>query len=544
MNLTWHIVKKDLRALKWPLLLWITLIIAKLGVGVALLNADGTEGIEWFNKMDSLAKVLTAFQFVSFVLTAAIIQQDLLVGTTAFWMTRPISGARLLRAKLISIGLVFLVAPVLVTLPWWLGCRYGLSEIGWAVAETVAAQAIAVLLGLLWSVVTDGFARFLMWTLVTLFATPMLTGIITYAVHRRSPGVVQELVATRFMLALLLAVAGVFVVVVHQFLTRNTWRSIGIIGGTVALIVVAGAFWPWSWNVDGRINAYLLRQAAGEWPAEAEPAGLTFTPVSSEFSARKDRPDRPGTLIARYRVDGLSGTQGLMPIMSEHFWRWPDGTVVKAATFGRSDLNNMMSRLALTGGTDAGRKEPSADTLVFNSYLRPSTMQQVRAQAPGYMLQARLRLMQFESATRVPLEPGAWSVHGAYGERLAAVEKEGPQLLVTYIRHMPALWVDNAAGGQLAGTGPYAQHYLVNRERNHADRGSSTDFKLTRIGTVGISWRTMSYVAVPRPPAGGSTLEAINALNDAELVKVTFVEQARFSRELKLDPADIAKANP
>jgi len=71
MNLTWHIVKKDLRALKWPLGLWILLIIAKLGVGVALLNADGTEGIEWFNKMDALAKVLSAFEFVSFVLARA-----------------------------------------------------------------------------------------------------------------------------------------------------------------------------------------------------------------------------------------------------------------------------------------------------------------------------------------------------------------------------------------------------------------------------------------------------------------------------------------
>ena len=49
---------------------------------------------------------------------------------------------------------------------------------------------------------------------------------------------------------------------------------------------------------------------------------------------------------------------------------------------------------------------------------------------------------------------------------------------------MPSLWVDNAAGGQLAATGPYSQNYIVNRERNYADRGSSTDFKLTRIGTV------------------------------------------------------------
>lgn len=545
MNLTWHIVKKDLRALKWPLGLWILLIIAKLGVGVALLNADGTEGLDWFNKMDALAKVLSAFAFVSFVLTAAIIQQDLMVGTTAFWMTRPISGARLLRAKLICIGLVFIVAPVLVTLPWWLGCNYGISEIGWAVAETVAAQAIAVLLGLLWSVVTDGFARFLMWTLVTLFATPMLTGIVTFTVYRKQPGAVSELVATRFMLVLILAVAGVIVVVTHQFLTRHTWRSIGIISGTVALIVGVGSFWPWSMNVEGRIYSYLLKQAAGEWPAASEPAGLKFRQISAEFSARKDRPGRPGTFIAKYQVDGLSGTQGLMPVMSEHFWRWPDGTTREGRSSGRSGLADMMSRLALTGeGQPASSGQPASENLVFSSYLPALTMGKVRAEPAAYVMPARFRLMRFESATRVPLAPGAWSVHDAYGERIAAVEKEGPQLLVTYIRHMPSLWVDNAAGGQLAATGPYSQYYLVNRTENYADRGSSTEFKLTRIGTVGISWRTVAYVPVPRPPFAGSTLAAINALADAELVKVTFVEQARFSHELKLDAAEIAKANP
>lgn len=549
MNLTWHIVKKDLRALRWPLGLWILLIIAKLGVGVALLNADGTEGLEWFNKMDALAKVLSAFEFVSFVLTAAIIQQDLMVGTTAFWMTRPISGARLLRAKLICIGLVFIVAPVLVALPWWLGCNYGISEIGWAVAETVAAQAIAVLLGLLWSVVTDGFARFLMWTLVTLFATPMLTGIITFTVYRKQPGVVSELVATRFLLALVLAVAGAIVVVVHQFLTRNTWRSIGIIGATVLCIVITGSFWPWSMNVEGRIYSYLLKQAAGEWPAAAEPPGLAFTLASAEFSARKDRLDRPGAFTTRYRVAGLSDIQGLMPILSEHTWRWPDGSTREGRSSGRSGLADLMARMALSGdGANSVSERPAADNLVFTSHLPALTMGKVRTEPAAYAMSARFRLMRFESTTRVPLQPGDWSVHESYGERIAAVEKEGHELLVTYIRHMPSLWVDNAAGGQLAATGPYAQHYLVNRAANFAHRGSSRDFKLTRIGTVGISWRTTAYHATDfhssAPAAGREMLEAINALSDVELVKVTFAEQARFSHELKIDAATIGQANP
>lgn len=543
MNLTWHIVKKDLRALRWPLGLWILLIIAKLGVGVVLLNANGTEGVDWFNKLDGLAKVLAAFEFVSFVLTAAIIQQDLLVGTTAFWMTRPISGGRLLRAKLVCLGLVFIVAPVLVTLPWWLGCNYGAGEIAWAVAETVAAQAIAVLLGLLWSVVTDGFARFLMWTLVTLFATPMLTAIIAYYASRHGGPFQPELVATRFLLVLLLSTGGIFVVVAHQFLTRNIGRSIAIIAGTVGLIVLTGAFWPWSWNLESRFYSYLIRQAQGEWPAAAEPPGLAFKLQSAEFTGRKDRPDRPASLIAGYQVEGLSGKQGLMPVQSEYTLRWPDGTSATGRSWGRSGLADMMSAQALSGGMDAGEAASRTETVTFTSAMPASTMAKVRSQASSHALSARFRLMRFESATRVPLEAGTWSGQDSQRERLAHAEKEGPQLLVTFIRHLPSLWVDNAGGGQLAAPGDFSQYFLVNRARGAVDRGTTTDYRLTRIASVGISWRTMSFLAVPRPPKG-SMLDAINALNEAELIKVTFAEQARFSHELKLDAAEIAQANP
>lgn len=543
MNLTWHIVKKDLRALKWPLLLWLLLIIARLGIGVMLLNAEGTEGIEWFNRMDLMAKTLGALELVSFVLTAAVIQQDLLVGTTAFWMTRPISGARLLRAKLLGIGLVFFVAPVMVTLPWWLGCDYGINEIAWAVAETVAVQAVAVLIGLLWSVVTDGFARFLMWTLVTLVATPMLTGIIAYHASRHRGSILPELVATRFLLVLLLAIGGILVVVVHQFLTRNLGRSIAIIAGMVGLIVLTGAFWPWSWNVESRFYSHLIRQAQGEWPAAAEPPGLAFKLQSVNFSGRKDRPDRPASLTAKYQVEGLTGMQSLMPVQSEYTLRWPDGTSATGRSWGRSGLAELMAAQALSGGKDSDEAASQTGNVNFTSAMPASTMAKLRGQASSHILPARFRLMRFESATRVPLEPGRWSVQDSRGERLAHAEKEGAQLLVTFIRHMPSLWVDNAGGGPLPGTGDDSQYFLVNRARGAVDRGASTDYILTRIASVGISWRTVSYLAIPRPPKG-STLDAINALNDAELVKVTFTEQARFSHELKLDPTEIARANP
>lgn len=232
-----------------------------------------------------------------------------------------------------------------------------------------------------------------------------------------------------------------------------------------------------------------------------------------------------------------------MPVQSEYTVNWPDGTSATGRSWGRSGLAEMMAAHALSGGKVAGETASPPDNVTITSAMPATTMAKVRGEACRHTLPARFRLMRFESATRVPLEPGTWSVQHSQGERLAHAEKEGPQLLVTFIRHMPSLWVDNAAGGQLAATGDHSQHFLVNRTRGAVDRGISTEYRLTRIASVGISWRTMSFLAIPRPPKG-SMLDAINALNEAELVKVTFAEEARFSQELTLEPADMVKAMP
>ena len=132
MNFVWHIVKKDLRALRWPLVVWVALIAAKLAMGVLLLTSDTTGDQELFDTLSGISKVLAGLEFLGVVLVAALIQEDMLVGTTAFWITRPISGARLLTAKLLGLGIIFVVLPVLVTVPWWLGCHLSLGAMAGA----------------------------------------------------------------------------------------------------------------------------------------------------------------------------------------------------------------------------------------------------------------------------------------------------------------------------------------------------------------------------------------------------------------------------
>lgn len=542
MNLTWHIVRKDVSALRWPLGFWLLCIVGKLGIGVVLLSASGEQGIEWFKQMETLAMGLAAAELLSFVLVAAWIQEDLMVGTNAFWMTRPIAGARLLRAKLLGIGLVFLVAPVLITLPWWLGCNYGPGEIAWAVAETVALHAIVVLLALLWSAVTDGLGRFLMWTLVTLAVVPMMTAVLTYYVARRNSGPLPELISARVMVALILVMTGIVVVLVHQYVTRRTWRSIGIVGSTLGLGVLVLAFWPWGWNLESRVSGYLIRRVQGDWPTVAEPPGLTFSLRSAEFAAQKDRVSRLGLA---FRVEGLAGDQGLIAYPSEHFWHWPEGTLEEGYTSGRSVLNSIARNqaTAFVKGEHAVDPWPGDDVRMI-SVLPSSTMAKVRAQPPAYTLRARLRLMKHEATTLVPLEAGRWHTEGTVGERIAAVEKSGDQMHVTFIRHAPSPWVDLVTGGQMVPIGRVSQHFLINRVNGWVDSGATLSKRATRIGTVEITWQTLFFHASSKGGAARPSLEAMNALNDAELIKVSYAEQARFMHEFQIDAVRITEANP
>ncbi len=542
MNLTLHIVKKDLRALRWPILLWILVIVTKLGIGVAMLTADGTEGPEWFLRLDMFAKLMAGIECVCFVFMAALIHEDLLVGTTAFWMTRPISGGRLLRAKLLSIGLVFWVIPVLVSLPWWQGCGYGLREIAWAAAETVALQAIFVLVGLLWAVITDGYARFLMWALLMVIAIPSIGGLIAPHFTKTNAVVTPEVGTSRMFVIVALAVAGIAAVVAHQFLTRRFWRSIAIIGTTVGLIIMTALWWPWDLQIAAKWHAYGESRVEANWPTTIAPAGLTLTLGNADLArAPGARADKPAQLRVNYRVEGLPGSQALVPYVANFSLGWPDGTAEKGWSWVRPEQS--LSRLITYRVLNQTPAEKWAhDDSLATQHIPAATATHLAASPATYTLKVRYGVMEVESATSVPLQSGVRTRNGFLGERLAHVEKVGDQLEVTLVRHSPSLFINTLLGLQnfVFGAGqPMTRHFpqylLVNHAHDFSDRGTQLWTHSSRIGTVDIDWQTVAYHATKKPSGGRPTLEAINALNEAELVRVTLREQMSFAYEFKTD---------
>jgi len=551
MNLTWHIVKKDLRALRWPILLWVLVIITKLGIGVAMLTAAGTEGPEWFLRLDMIAKLLAGIEGVCFVFMAALIHEDLLVGTTAFWMTRPISGGRLLGAKLLGIGMVFWVMPVLVSLPWWQGCGYGPREIAWAAAETVALQAIFVLVGLLWAVVTDGYARFLMWTLLMVIAIPAIGGMIGLHFSKTNAVVTAGVGTSRMAMALALAVAGIATVVVHQFLTRRLWRTIAIIGATTGLIIMTTLWWPWDLQIAAKWQAYGESRVEANWPTTTAPAGLTLTLGSAELArAPGARADKPAQLRVNYRVEGLPGSQALLPAVANFSLHWPDDFAEKGWSSVRPEQS--LSRLItyrVLNQSPAGKW--ARDDSLATQNIPAAAATHFSASPAAYTLKVRYWVMEVESTASVPLQPGARIRNGFLGERIAHVEKIGDQLEVTFVRHSPSLFIDIFLGIQnlVFGVGQgmtrqFSQYLLVNHAHDFSDRGNTVWENSSRIGTVNIDWQTLAYRATKKPPGGRPTLEAINALNEAELIRVTLRVRARFAYEFKTDALSAEFAKP
>ena len=170
MNLTWHIIKKDLFQLRLPALLLVAILAGQVSIS-SLLLSDRSVDLNWFYQMGTFFNLLVAVGLVvTYILVGILILDDSLTGTTMFWLTRPIAGGRLLGAKMVVALLVFGVLPLLIWLPWWLHCGFGIRDIVVASGYVLGLQALAVFPAFVLASLVDQLGRFLLLSLLLVFA--------------------------------------------------------------------------------------------------------------------------------------------------------------------------------------------------------------------------------------------------------------------------------------------------------------------------------------------------------------------------------------
>lgn len=237
MKLVWHIIAKDLRRHQLPYGLFLCLLLAKQAV-IVLGFADWSADAEWFERLQMGDMVLSVVEgAVAFLLVGSWVLEDPLVGSTQFWITRPVSGRRLLGAKALGVVLLFIAVPLVVTATGWLACGLRAVELlrqtGLWLGVQMSVAAVAFVFGTL----SDRGNRFLvvMLGLAVAFVTlaPVMSKLFTVYPETRA------LAATRTMVGLTLIVAAAGGAIWLQFTRRRlalgaAWLLVGVVLGVAA----------------------------------------------------------------------------------------------------------------------------------------------------------------------------------------------------------------------------------------------------------------------------------------------------------------------
>lgn len=245
MRLVWHIIWKDVRRLRWPLALWGAVILVQYAVWHGQRPHDEAGGLR---RVTDMVLLLWGLHLVlGWLLVPQVMADDPLLEERAAWRTRPISGGRLLAAKLGGIFVMVCVWPSLLTVPWWIEFGFGPGEIVRAVAVNVVGMMLFAGLALMVAVLTGRLARFIAWSLV--FVVAAVLGGLVLAVRMPESGereLSAAVVLTRASLACWLTVATAAIVVPLQFLTRRTKLARGVAIAMAFIIAAVVQVWPWT----------------------------------------------------------------------------------------------------------------------------------------------------------------------------------------------------------------------------------------------------------------------------------------------------------
>ena len=110
-----HILRKDFRHVR--ILLGVWFLLALLGTGVLVFFLDSlSPGRHDDNALLALLVLIAAETMVLATIVSKLVHDDSMVGSTAFWLSRPISKGTLLASKMLFVGLAIVLPQKLVLL--------------------------------------------------------------------------------------------------------------------------------------------------------------------------------------------------------------------------------------------------------------------------------------------------------------------------------------------------------------------------------------------------------------------------------------------
>ncbi len=331
MNLLSHQFRKDCFRLRVPIALWLLLVLLRAALitpGLAEPGDDASQQV-LYRIFTTLVPFLQNILLV--VMVPLLIHEEPLVGTTAFWFTRPIDGWLLLRSKMLFIAVIFILAPLLTEIA--ILAIHGASARQLALAcpeiliEDLKFLAYVVVLAAL----TLTFARYALWG-SSIFIGYYLVAIGASLLHlyidmpsflrgTQSPSLGDsQYVASTFAL-----IAFAVMILAYQYRSRDTRGAWLGVGGAIFAVFMIDQFWPW----DFMPHRNHLEQA--EVDTSAVKVTVSSDPRSRRISDayRIKSKEAPKKLISgRLEISGLPSGYVAEPSEVKASLKLMDGTVI------------------------------------------------------------------------------------------------------------------------------------------------------------------------------------------------------------------------
>ena len=263
MKPTLHIIGKDFRDLRLLLPLaawWVVSVLQPLLISVSPRLPSSPPAIEMMSGgfLGGLAWLLAALDLGLLVLIVSqLVQRDSTVGTTAFWLSRPISRARLLAGKSLFLLLAVILPTVVLQFLMLLFNGVTLNDAVRSAPQIVVLQLLVLSALMMLACLTPNLSRMLFLGVIAAVGLAIVQYTLRLPLPRnrwdRSLDDSAVIGFSLFLLAVALAVVG------HQYLARRTRRSLILASSVLPGMILFLTLWPWDfWPTESPVPPDIL----------------------------------------------------------------------------------------------------------------------------------------------------------------------------------------------------------------------------------------------------------------------------------------------
>jgi len=557
MNLTLHLAAWDLRYLRHYLGLWLGLVVLQ---AFLIGYYDQLPGLFPFPGSRVLDVVMPGLVWVVAVLkicllavlVAQMVQKDSTVGSTAFWLSRPVSRVRLLAGKSLFLASSVVLPTLFVEAVLLLVCGVTAYDTLRSFPQMLFLTLLALAPLMMLAAVTTSLARMFLLGVLFFPGLPLLGFLLWFALSRVSHRPFRLSFLPDFgagdLGAPLVLLSTAVIVTGCQYLTRRTLVSrVLLVSGVALSLLFLGSWIREAWTATGRegtsVDPGILDSA--KIGARIEQDSLSLERVmymGGRFSPFGRTEGNSVILRGTIALDPLPSSSGItvIPERIEAKLRLPSDSRI-LVTFGSQGSRwDGPSLIHLSPPIDLGK----AQMLARHSRgvprlleLDESAYERYRGAPLAYSAEVEFLVQRPEVAELQPTE-GARLERGSGRTEIHSVGRAGSGLLTIYL---------SETSHRLRGEEETETRYLlVNRSRGQALRGAITDFTLY---SPPLLWGPFPMLEVRcsklefRPPPDDFEMDAA-WLDGAALIRLETIRLGHFSKSIRMEGLVLDQLGP